>query len=89
LQEWYSAHCDGDWEHTNGVSIGTIDNPGWSVGIDLKGTSAHSLTMAPYKNDLGDDDWIVCQAQDGRFSGLGDPTKLTAILECFRQLVTP
>jgi hypothetical protein len=21
LQAWYLAHCDGDWEHSNGISI--------------------------------------------------------------------
>ena len=31
LQQWYSAHCDGEWEHGFGVTIATLDNPGWSV----------------------------------------------------------
>jgi hypothetical protein len=38
LQNWYQSHCDGDWEHSNGVRIGNLDNPGWSVMIDLVGT---------------------------------------------------
>jgi hypothetical protein len=35
LQAWYLAHYDGDWEHGNGVSISTPDNPGWSIEIAL------------------------------------------------------
>ncbi len=31
LQRWYSAQCDGDWEHGLGVRIETLDNPGWMV----------------------------------------------------------
>ena len=33
LQQWYLAQCDGDWEHGYGVSITTLDNPGWSLDI--------------------------------------------------------
>jgi hypothetical protein len=28
LMRWYAAHCDGEWEHTYGVVIDTLDNPG-------------------------------------------------------------
>ncbi len=35
LQGWFLAHCNGDWEHSHGVSIATLDNPGWSIEINL------------------------------------------------------
>jgi len=38
LQKWYADHCDGDWEHEYGIVIETLDNPGWSIVIDLKNT---------------------------------------------------
>jgi hypothetical protein len=38
LQMWYLGQCDGSWEHQFGVRIETLDNPGWSVTIDLDGT---------------------------------------------------
>ncbi len=38
LQAWYLAQCDGEWEHGFGPTISTLDNPGWSVKVDLKGT---------------------------------------------------
>jgi hypothetical protein len=28
LQDWHAGQCDGDWEHSYGVDIGTLDNPG-------------------------------------------------------------
>jgi hypothetical protein len=33
IQGWYAAQCNGDWEHRYGVSIDTLDNPGWSVTL--------------------------------------------------------
>jgi len=39
LQKWYFAQCDGDWEHSYGVRIDTVDNPGWTLEIDLVGTN--------------------------------------------------
>src|SRR5262249_14404082 len=39
LQAWYATQCNGEWEHGYGLEIETIDNPGWSVKIDLNGTS--------------------------------------------------
>ena len=39
LQDWYLAQCNGDWEHEFGIKIDTLDNPGWSVVIDLLGTN--------------------------------------------------
>ena len=38
IENWYESHCDGDWEHDFGVSIDTLDNPGWLVKINLDDT---------------------------------------------------
>ena len=46
LQQWYLSNCNGDWEHTYGVSIGTLDNPGWSVKIELTGTPCDGRDLA-------------------------------------------
>ena len=29
LQKWYKSQCNGDWEHSFGIKIETLDNPGW------------------------------------------------------------
>jgi hypothetical protein len=34
LMRWYLAECNGDWEHSYGVRVETLDNPGWSLKID-------------------------------------------------------
>jgi hypothetical protein len=88
LQEWYRSQCNGDWEHGYGVRIETLDNPGWHISITLEGTTASSVTMPPYEQDLGDDDWVSCKVEDGKFVGYSDPGKLTVILDMFRTLVS-
>ena len=39
LQMWYVVQCNGDWEHSSGITITSLDNPGWLVKIDLEGTA--------------------------------------------------
>ena len=88
IAKWYEMHCDGKWEHENGVSIVTMDNPGWSVRIDLRGTSLQRRPMAPYRSDNFEEDntdWVECKLSPdaNQFWGVGDPSKLVFILDYF------
>src|SRR5438874_4185980 len=64
LQRWYSAHCDGEWEHGSGITIETIDNPGWSMTIGLYGTELESATFEPVKTDISETDWVRCRVAE-------------------------
>lgn len=33
LQSFYNRLCDGDWEHSFGVNLTTLDNPGWDLVV--------------------------------------------------------
>lgn len=35
IMRWYASQCDGDWEHEHGMSIETIDNPGWALEVSF------------------------------------------------------
>lgn len=83
LEKWYQSNCNGVWEHRNGIKISCIDNPGWSVCIDLEGTSLEHKSMANISLDKSDDDWIHCEVKGLQFTGHGDPHKLSAILQVF------
>lgn len=85
LMKWYKANCDGDWEHLYGVKIYTVDNPGWSVIIDLLGTPSEDKPFQKIQVDNGDEDWIVCIKKDSVFKGSGDPNKLEEILGIFKE----
>lgn len=85
LQNWYQNHCDGDWEHLYGVKIDTLDNPGWSVSIDLQETELENKPFCEIKTDNGDNDWIVCSVRNKIFQGMGDAGKLTDIIRIFKE----
>ncbi|MER6678329.1 immunity 53 family protein [Streptomyces sp. NPDC000983] len=59
LQRWYSAQCDEHWEHEWGVKIDTLDNPGWSVRIDLEETDLEGHDFPRHDLARSDDDWIM------------------------------
>ncbi len=56
LQNWYLSECNEDWEHSYGVKIETLDNPGWSVTINLEDTYLETIeftyprSVAPLRN---------------------------------------
>jgi hypothetical protein len=88
LEDWYEAQCDAEWEHHYGVKIDTLDNPGWTVQIDLNGTRYGEIQ----NQDLVDhrapeSDWIVCHIKDGKFIGNGGPKQLGRILQIFRKWI--
>jgi hypothetical protein len=85
LESWYRAQCNGYWEHANGITIETLDIPGWMVSIDLAETTLEDRPMQTVRQERSDKDWIVCTVERNRFRGQGDSTKLGAILEVFRK----
>jgi Immunity protein 53 len=84
LQAWYRSQCDGAWEHEHGIAISTLDNPGWSVVVDLKGTSLEERNMRAYAEDRGETDWVFLKVEGTKFIGHGDSSKLAWIIDQFR-----
>lgn len=83
IQRWYSAQCDGEWEHEFGLRIQTLDNPGWSIQINLADTLLEDQPFQEVSADDGNGMWLSCRVEDGSFRGLGDPSQLSRILETF------
>lgn len=83
LEDWYLAQCDGNWEHTCGPRIATLDNPGWSVTIDLKGTKYEAVTFAEVQDMEPERDWIRCWVEGTEWHGVGGPLMLTSLLVHF------
>ena len=83
LQAWYASMCDGDWEHEGGVRIETIDNPGWSVRIDVRDTDLEIDEFVAVRVDRSDEDWIVCEIKAGFFEGHGGADNLREMVEVF------
>lgn len=84
IQSWFQKNAFDEWEHSYGVKIETLDNPGWFVQIDVRETSLENRPFDALKYDGGDDDWLFCDVKDCVFMGAGDTKKLKRILEIFR-----
>src|SRR5205085_2561511 len=85
IEAWYRAQCNGYWEHANGITIETLDTPGWMVTIDLTETALEDHPMQPVRHERSEQDWIACTVERNKFRGQGDSTKLTEILEVFKK----
>jgi hypothetical protein len=84
MQKWYSTHCDGDWEHSNGIHIETIDNPGWSIKINVLGTELENKQFNKVHIERSEHDWIFCSVQEGNFEGACGSLNLHEVLRIFR-----
>jgi hypothetical protein len=83
LEAWYAAQCNGDWEHSYGVRIDTLDNPGWTVSIDLASTPLARRSFPELRDVDPERDWVHCFVKDGRFEGRCGPNMLNRVLEVF------
>ncbi|RYY43074.1 MAG: hypothetical protein EOP59_08675 [Sphingomonadales bacterium] len=96
LTRWYLAECNSDWEHSYGVKIDTLDNPGWTLKIDLRETSLEGRPFARCAygepssdleewNQLGS--WWVAEVQGDLFQAACGPLDLPAVIGVFRDWV--
>lgn len=85
LQNWYRDQCNEDWEHSFGVKIDTLDNPGWMVKIDVRETSLEQKSFEPVSrgDSDADSDWIVCKLESDQFVGYGGANNLRELLRIF------
>src|SRR4051812_6658334 len=96
---WYLAQCDEEWEHQYGVSIGTLDNPGWSLTVDLEKTALEGKRFEPISENAaqsqassqrldGDVPWLVASVEGTKFKAFGGPRDLPRLIEAFRSFAT-
>lgn len=83
FQTWFASQCDGDWEHNAGIAISTLDNPGWSVDIDLRGTSLEGRPFISVKLDRTDYDWFHATSTGSAFKIRCGPKNLEESLASF------
>ena len=76
LQSWYSSKCDDSWEHSYGVEISSIDNPGWRVKI----TGAAARKQVKINCERNESDWLIVNASDNEFLGYGGAGNLRELL---------
>jgi hypothetical protein len=85
LEEWYVGRCNGDWEHQSGVKIGTLDNPGWTLDIDLNQTKTKNRQLEHTRIERTENDWINYWVEKKEFKARMGPTNLSEAIKIFCQ----
>lgn len=87
LQEWFYSQCNGNWEHDFGITIKTLDNPGWDITIELFDTGVLLREKEYELIQLKDGGWYGYKVENGVFNAAGDPKKLNFLISIFQKLV--
>jgi Immunity protein 53 len=85
LQAWYTSQCDGEWEHTYGVEITTLDNPGWLLTVNLTGTDLESQVKPRSEIYRSEHDWCTSWTDDEKFHAACGPLNLGEAIHDFRR----
>jgi hypothetical protein len=83
IEQWYVSQCNGEWEHSYGVKIDTLDNPGWQVVIDLLDTRKQNSTLEQIKIDRTETNWIYYEVQKKQFRIACGPLNLGEAFDIF------
>ena len=86
LQSWYDSQCNGEWEHQYGITIQTIDNPGWDVEIDLSETKLDGIRQEWKLLKIDENNWYGFKIENNKFIASGDTSKLYKLLNLFKEL---
>lgn len=87
LQIWFARECDGDWEHSFGVKIETLDNPGWLVTADLAETEWEDLEVQRQIDEPSETNWVQHEVVGQKFVGCGGRGNLEEILLTFFKVI--
>jgi len=96
LSQWYLSQCDNNWEHSFGVKVDTLDNPGWSLKIDLTDTEMrgrdfgrveHGEPSGNLEEWQRTGSWWVARVEGDVFDVACGPLDLSAAVGVFRRWV--
>ncbi|MCK9488193.1 MAG: immunity 53 family protein [Xanthomonadales bacterium] len=87
IQNWYADQCSGDWEHSHGIRLDTLDNPGWILTVDFIDTKFQDLTVPLKRTDRDGQNWVQYEVTEGRFIGCGGALNLMEIFDCFVRII--
>lgn len=80
LQQWYASQCNGNWEHSYGVRIDTLDNPGWILTVDLDETVLSGISVHRDRIDRSDMDWAQHEVSGNKFIACGRQFNLEELI---------
>ncbi|TCQ16656.1 immunity protein 53 of polymorphic toxin system [Rhizobium sp. PP-CC-3G-465] len=83
LCAWFQRHSFGDWHEDHGIIIDTLDNPGWSLKIDLEGTELCDRQFSEIELNRSERDWLTARKSGNCFEAFGGPMNLEEMLRAF------
>jgi Immunity protein 53 len=83
IEKWYASQCNGEWEHSYGIKINTLDNPGWHVLIDLRETRKQDSALERNRIDRTEMDWIEYWVEKKQFGVACGPLNLNEAFDIF------
>jgi hypothetical protein len=83
LCSWYARQCVDEWQEEFGIKISTLDNPGWSLKVDLERTNLSGKPFKEIKSDVSDTDWFVARKNGTVFEAFGGPLNLDEMIGVF------
>ncbi len=87
IMAWYESNCNDDWEHSYGIKIDTLDNPGWVLYVDLSETELEKKIFQEIDLQRSETDWVYCTITDCMFKGAGGVNNLEELLLIFLEWV--
>ncbi|WP_267426755.1 immunity 53 family protein [Methylobacterium sp. GC_Met_2] len=83
LCAWYESQCKDEWQEEYGISITSLDNPGWRVTVDLTRTSLENAVFEDIEKENSTTDWCFIKKQGKVFEAFGGVFNLAEILDIF------
>ena len=87
LERFNRRNCDRTSNSKFEIFVKSFQTRGWSVTIDLDGTSLSGASCERMDIERGPDNWVRCYVKDDVWEAIGGPHNLKEILELFRQWV--
>ena len=81
LQAWFAAHCDGNWEQEYGVTIGTVEEPGWERASISSERGSGKRAGVRVRSAVGD--WCEAWCDGYTFHAVGGTHNLDELLGTF------
>ena len=83
LSDWYERQCVDEWYEDHGVQIDTLDNPGWSLFVDLESTNLVKRDFTKVSIERSEHNWVHAQRDEKSFKAAGGPGNLSEIILIF------
>ena len=90
LADWYENQCNRKWDSKRGISLRSLDRPGWLLKVDLVGTDLEHTPFQPVRvgvTDKGQPEepvWMTCRVHEGQFIAACSPDMLSHALDTFQ-----